>query len=157
YFYKIAATNQAGDSALTSQVQANPLLSPPILSPDNVSSNRVVLTWTRPAVANNRYNVERSTSPSFATFTTIATGLPGNQLSFADTDPVLASTPGQYFYRVRAFVNPTPTDTPNVLSNVVAVRVGPNSAVIDYSGGFPLPPAPVFDLQANGSAQFAET
>src|SRR5262249_46616566 len=70
-------------------------------------------------------------------------------------DPVLVSAPGQYFYRVRAFTSPAAT--PFALSNVVAVRVGPNSAVIDYSGGFPLPPAQVFDLQANRSAQFAET
>src|SRR5262249_41388553 len=119
------------------------------------SSNKVVLVWTRPIVANDHYNVERSTSPSFATFTTIASNIPGNTLTFTDTDPVLVSSPGQYFYRVRAFVSSA--TTPNVLSNVVAVRVGPNSAVIDYSGGFPAPPAQVFDLLANGSAQFADT
>jgi hypothetical protein len=155
YYYKVAATNQAGDSAQTSAIQLTPLIAPPVLSTDNVSSNKVVLVWTRPAVANDHYNVERSTSSNFTTFTTIAMNVPGNQLSATDADPVLVSAPGQYFYRVRAFVNPA--GNPSVLSNVVAVRVGPGSAVIDYSGGFPLPPAPVFDLQANGSAQFAET
>jgi hypothetical protein len=157
YFYKIAATNQAGDSPFTDEIQASPTLAPPVLSADNVSSNRVSLVWSRPAVANDHYNVERSTDPNFGSFTTIATNLPGSQLSYTDTDPILVSSPGQYFYRVRAFTNPA--GEMFALSNIVAVRVGPNSAIIDYLTGFPSPPSapPPFDLQANGSAQFAET
>jgi hypothetical protein len=155
YFYKIAATNQAGDSPFTNTIQVTPLIAP-VLSPDNVCSNQVALVWTRPAVANDHYNVERSTTPDFTGLTTIATGLPGNQLSYTDRDPILVSNPGQYFYRVRAFTNPAGTTF--ALSNVVAVRVGAGSAVIDYFNGFPSPPAPPPpDLQANGSAQFAET
>jgi hypothetical protein len=157
YFYKIAATNQAGDSAQTSEIQASPLLSPPVLSPDNVASNKVTLVWTRPPAANDHYNVERSTSAAFTTFTTVATGLPGSQLSYTDADPMLVSQPGQYYYRVRAFTSPA--GTLSAVSNVVGVKVGPLSGVINYPAptGFPLPPATPIDLQANGSAQFAET
>ncbi len=153
YYYKLAATNQAGDSAQTVEVQASPTLAPPVLSADNVTSRNVTLTWTRPPAANDHYRVDRSTDPNFSTFTTIASNIPGNQLSYTDSDSVLVSQPGQYFYRVIGFTAGGATAT----SNSVAVKVGPGSAVIDYSGGFPLLPAVPYDVQANGSGQFAET
>jgi hypothetical protein len=148
YFYKIAATNQAGDSAFTPEIQTSPLLSPPVLTVDNISSHAVSLVWTKPPAANDHYTVGRSTDGT--NFTTITTT---TQLSFVDTDPILVSQPGQYFYRVTAF---TSSNLP-AASNVVPAKVGPASQVIDYSGGFPLPPASPPDLQANGSSQFAET
>src|SRR5262249_49799274 len=104
------------------------------------------------AVANDHYSVERSVTPDFATFTTIASNIPGSQLSYVDNDPILANMPGTYYYRVRAFVNPA--ETSFALSNVVAARVGPQSAIIGYLQGFPVAP---IDLAANGSTQFAET
>ncbi len=154
YFYKVQASNSIGNSPFSNEVSATPFVQP-VLSLVNASSVAVALAWTRPPVANNHFNVERSTSPTFATFTTVATGLSTNTTTYTDTDPALVSSPGVYYYRVRAFS--TSGSTPFALSNSIGVKVGPNAGKIDYPTGTPIPPAPApFDLQANGSAQFAD-
>jgi hypothetical protein len=157
YFYKIQAANSAGSSAFSNEIQTNPTIAPPVLTADNVTSVKVSLSWTRPAAANDHYSVERSTTANFATFTTVASNIPGSQTSYDDTDPILVSQPGQYYYRIRAFTSPA--ETLFAVSNVVGVKVGPNSGIINYPppNGFPLPPATPIDLTANGSAAFAET
>jgi hypothetical protein len=147
YYYKVAATNQVGDSGFSNTVQLNPLIAAPVLSIDNISSVKVSLMWTIPSVANDHYSVERSTDPSFGTFTTVAMNLPGNMSSYVDNN----STAGQYYYRIRAF---TSSNQP-ALSNVVAVKIGAGSQTIDYFQSGSFPPSPP-DLQANGDAQFAE-
>jgi hypothetical protein len=154
YYYKLAATNQVGDSPFSNTIQVSPLITAPVLSVDNLSSIKVAVAWTKPPVANDHYNVQRSTDPTFASFTTIAMNLPGNQLSYTDSDPLLAQNPGVYFYRVRAFVNSSGTQFAD--SNIVAAKIGPGSQTIDYSQP-PFFPANPPDLQANGDAQFAET
>jgi len=157
YFYKIEASNVIGDSPFSNVASASPFVQP-VLSLTNVASNAVALAWTRPPVANNRFDVERSTTTDFASFTTVATGLSTNTTSYTDNSPALTSSPGTYYYRVRAFSTANPT--PFALSNVVGVKVGPSAGVINYPApnGFPLPPAPApFDLKANGTAQFADT
>ncbi len=154
YFYKVQASNSIGNSPFSNEVSATPFVQP-VLSLVNASSVAVVLAWTRPPVANNHFNVERSTSPVFASFTTVATGLSTNTTTYTDTDPALVSSPGVYYYRVRAFS--TSGSTPFALSNSIGVKVGPDAGKIDYPTGTPIPPAPApFDLQANGSAQFAD-
>jgi hypothetical protein len=154
YFYHVAASNVVGDSPFSNDASAAPFIQP-VLSLINAASNAVALSWTRPPVANNHYNVERSTTPDFASVTTVATGLTTNMTSFTDTDPTLVSMPGNYFYRIRAFS--TAGNTPFVLSNYVGAKVGPQAGIINYPMGTPIPPAPPpFDLQANGSAQFAD-
>src|SRR5262249_39786997 len=90
HYYQIAATNQVGDSPQTDPSQLTPAIIPPALTLDNFGSTSVSLVWTRPPVANDHYSVERSNDPTFATFTTVATNLPGNQPSYIDTDPFLA-------------------------------------------------------------------
>jgi hypothetical protein len=157
YFYKIAASNVVGDSPFSNEASATPFVQP-VLTLGNVASNAVSLQWTRPPVANDHFNVERSSTTDFASFVTVATGLSTNTTSYTDADPTLVSSPGTYYYRIRAFS--TSTATPFALSNVVGVKVGPQAGVINYGppNGFPAPPAPApFDLHANGDAQFAET
>jgi hypothetical protein len=150
YYYRVTATNQAGDSAASNTVQATPTITPPTLSLDNACSNKVALVWTLAPAANNHYDVERAATPDFMNATTIASNLSGSTLSYTDA----TVTPGTYYYRVKAFT----ASGMFVYTNTVAVRVGPGSAIIDYYNGFPLPPAPPpIDVQANGSAQFAET
>ncbi len=154
YFYKLEASNIVGDSPFSNEAFASPFVQP-VLSLVNAASNAVALAWTRPPVANNHFNVERSGTPDFASFTTVATGLTTNTTSYTDTDPALVSSPGIYYYRVRAFS--TAGATPFALSNTVGVKVGPQAGVINYPMGTPIPPAPPpFDVQANGSAQFAD-
>jgi hypothetical protein len=160
YFYKVRAHNTfmgGSDSAFSNEASATPFVQP-VLSLGNVASNAVVLLWTRPPVANDHFNVERSTTVDFASPTTIATGLSGTTLTYTDNSAALVSSPGTYYYRIRAFS--TAGATPFALSNVVGVKVGPQAGVINYGppNGFPAPPAPApFDLLANGDAQFAET
>ncbi len=149
YYYKVSATNQVGDSAFSNTVQLTPLIAAPALSIDNISSVKVSLVWTRPAVANDHYSVERSTDPTFGTFTTVAMNIPGNTLSYVDNN----STAGQYYYRIRAFT--TPAGTTFALSNIVAIKIGAGSQTVDYFQSLTFPPNPP-DLQANGDAQFAE-
>jgi hypothetical protein len=148
YFYKIAATNQVGDSPQTAEIQASPLISAPVLSLFNVTSANVTLQWTLPPVANDHYTVQRSQTADFANPTTLASNIPGNQLTYTDNDPLLVSQPGTYYYRVIGFTNPAGTGS--ATSNVVTARVGPGSANIDYGNGFPVNP---FDLQANGTTE----
>jgi hypothetical protein len=157
YFYKLRASNIIGDSPDSNEASATSFVQP-VLSLGNVASNAVVLSWTRPPVANNRFDVERSTTPNFASVTTVAAGLPTNTTSYTDNSAALVSSPGTYYYRIRAYS--TAATTPFALSNVVGVKVGPQAGVINYGppNGFPSPPAPSpFDLRANGDAQFAET
>jgi hypothetical protein len=158
YFYKLRGSNIIGDSPDSNEASATPFVQP-VLSLGNVASNAVILSWTRPPVANDHFNVERSTTADFSgSVTTIATGLSTNTTTYTDSDPALVSSPGTYYYRIRAFSTANPT--PFALSNIVGVKVGPQAGVINYGppNGFPLPPAPSpFDLQANGDAQFAET
>src|SRR5262249_45317201 len=147
-----AATNQAGDSDFSNTIQAAPTLAPPVLTAPNVTSAAVTLLWSQPPVANDHYRVERSTTPDFASPVVLATNIPGNQRTFTDTAPPRAPRPGRYSHRAPG--SPDQAEPRSAVSNVVAARVGPLSAVIDYHNGFPSAPT---DLQANGSAQFAES
>ncbi len=148
YFYKLVATNQTGDAPASAEVQGTPAVTPPALRVSNASAKSITLAWTRPQVANDHYNVERSVN-NFQTFTTIAANLPGTQTTYTDA----TVTAGTYQYRIRAFTNPAGSNF--ALSNVVQARVGAGSAVIDYfqTNSFPANPP---DLQANGDGQFAE-
>src|SRR5262249_4926198 len=143
-----------GDSPFSNEASASPFIQP-VLSLVNAASNAVSLAWTRPPVANNRFNVERSADPTFATFTTIATGLSTNTTAYVDTDSALVTAPGFSSSRARAFS--TSAVTPFPLPNTVGVKAGPRGGVINSPAGPPIPPAPPpFDLTANGSAQFAD-
>ncbi len=157
YYYKVQASNVVGNSPFSNEASATPFVQP-VLSLVNAASNAVALSWTRPPVANNRFDVERSTTTDFASFTTVASGLSTNTTSYTDTSSALVTSPGIYYYRIRAYS--TSGTTPFALSNLIGVKVGPNAGVINYGppNGFPTPPAPSpFDLLANGSAQFAES
>ena len=155
YFYKVQASNVVGNSPFSNEVSATPFVQP-VLSLGNVASNAVPLSWTRPPVANNRYDVLRSTSANFTNPMTVASGLSTNTTTFTDTS--VAANPGTYYYQIKAYS--TAGATPFALSNIVGVKVGPNAGVINYGppNGFPQPPNPApFDVRANGTAQFAES
>ncbi|MBI3424413.1 MAG: fibronectin type III domain-containing protein [Acidobacteria bacterium] len=103
YYYRVRATNTAGDSASTSVVSATtPAPVPPPASPGNLTalaltSTQVNLTWTDNAATETGYRIERSTDG--VTFTTIA--MPGaNAVSFTDTT---VTAPAMLSYRVRAY------------------------------------------------------
>src|SRR5262249_42297300 len=82
YWYRIRATNQAGDAGSSNVGDAFTRLAAARASVTNVTSIEVDLSWT--ATGNNGYRVERSTDPAFGTFTLLAT-LPSNQTIYPDT------------------------------------------------------------------------
>ena len=137
YYYRIVATNQAGDAPPSNTASALINIAAPVLAATSVLSNSVTMNWN--AVANDHYEIERSTDG--VTFTRVGS-VPAVTTSY--TDPV--GSAGSYSYRVHAFnVNPPLTS----YSNVVGVTVGP---VINHAATFNYHD----DLTATGSAQFAE-
>jgi hypothetical protein len=142
YYYRIRATNQAGDSAYTPVAIADTRIPTPVLTTTNVCSCEVDLSWT--PSGNSHYQLERAFGDN--DFMTIADNIPLSQTTYQDTDPILLTQRGMYRYRLTAFnVNPDE----QVPSNVVSVANMPT--VIDHStpfeGGF----VSHEDLTANSS------
>jgi hypothetical protein len=144
YFYRVAATNQLGDSPLSDPINVLVPIPPATLTLTGTGTSSVGLSWN--GVANNHYDVERSTDGT--TFTRINSApLPAFQTTYTDT----GLAPGQYAYRIHAFNVSPDADS---LSNVQAAWVGP---MIDHSApsfaGF----ANATDLTVNGSAFVSPT
>jgi hypothetical protein len=146
YFYQLRATNRHGSSAYSEPVSARTRIAKTALTVVDVSASAISLSWT--PVADDHYDVERSTDGM--NFVTINPDpIPPSQTTFTDTGLEQRT----YFYRVRAFNS----DADTSLSDASRATIGPLS--IDHSRGFANPPKGPGsdDLQANGSAQFAET
>jgi hypothetical protein len=140
YWYRVRATNQAGDSGYSNVSDNFTRLAASAVSITNVATLEVDLSWT--ATGNNGYRIERSTD-NFMTFTVLGT-VPSNQTTFPDTTVM---RPNTYEYRIHA-LNTNPTD--ESFSNVVTAVVGP--LVFPYQ--FPIPGInSSAGLQGNGSAQ----
>jgi len=98
YFYKVAAVNSAGTSALSSEVSATPVAPTPPATPTNLVATagnaQIGLTWTASSGATS-YNVYRSTTTG--TETSIATGV--TSASYTNTGLTNGT---KYFYKVAA-------------------------------------------------------
>src|SRR5262249_42163384 len=100
YYYRVAATNQLGDSTLSDTINVLVPIPPSALTLTGTGTSSIGLSWTR--VANDHYDIERSSDGT--NFSVIASNIPSFQTSYTDT----GLTPGQYTYRIHAFnVNPT--------------------------------------------------
>jgi hypothetical protein len=131
YYYKLVATNQQGDSGASNTINVLVPIASSVLTVTGAGSASIGLSWT--AVANDHYDIERSTGGAFTAIATV----PAFQTSY--TDPGLAA--GIYAYRIHAFnVNPAGDS----LSNIQGASVGPT---INHSSGFANAP----DLTPNGS------
>jgi len=123
YFYRIRATNAAGDSAFSNEVSATTQSPPPVpatptgLVATAISTTQINLAWTDVATNETGYRVERKTGAA-GTYAQIAT--PGaNATAYSDTN---CAPNTQYFYRVRAnnaggnsgYSNEANATTPNV-------------------------------------------
>ncbi|MGO4598630.1 fibronectin type III domain-containing protein [Terrabacter sp. 2RAF25] len=117
YFYRVAAVNAVGASALSGEASATPQAAATVPSaPQSLaavgSNTTVALTWSRPASdggsAVTGYSVYRGTSAGAEAATPIAANVAGT--SFTDTGLVNGTT---YFYRVAA-VNAVGTSTPSI-------------------------------------------
>jgi hypothetical protein len=140
YYYRVRATNSAGDSAYSNVATATTHIAAPVVSVVNVGSSQVDLAWT--GSANDHYDVERSDDGG-SSFYVIAS-VPASINAYSD--PGLWQQ--NFVYRVRAY-STNPNDSS--VSAITTVTVGPT--VIDHSAGF----TNTSDLAANGSAQFAES
>jgi mono/diheme cytochrome c family protein len=105
YFYRVFATNAAGDSAASSTASATtpaaPVTvpaAPSSLAATPVSATRVDLTWTDASNNEAGFVVQRATNTAFTTGTTSFTTAP-NTSTYSDT-AVAAGT--SYYYRVSA-------------------------------------------------------
>ena len=98
YSYRVAASNSAGLSAVTSAASvALPLAAPTGLVAEAASSSQVNLAWTDHSASETGYAIERKTGPA-GTWSLIAT-VGANVASYANTG-LTPATP--YLYRVRA-------------------------------------------------------
>ena len=99
YFYKVAAVNAGGTSALSNEATTQPEVSTP-LAPTGLTATpgrrRVTLSWTASAGATS-YNVYRGTAAGTESGTPVATGI--TSTSFTNT----GLTDGtEYFFKVAA-------------------------------------------------------
>jgi transcriptional regulator CtsR/regulation of enolase protein 1 (concanavalin A-like superfamily) len=100
YFYRVRATNAAGDSAYSNEANTTTLTTPPNaptgLGATAVSSSQIDLSWTD--VANETgYKIERKTGVG-GTYTQIASVAAG-VVTYSNTGLTVNTT---YYYRVRA-------------------------------------------------------
>jgi hypothetical protein len=102
YYYRVRATNTAGNSAYSNTASARTLAAAPPPAPSGltataIGSSQVNLSWTDNSSNETGFKVERATS-SGGPWTQIGT-TGANAASFADTSAAASTT---YYYRVRA-------------------------------------------------------
>jgi hypothetical protein len=141
YYYRIRGANQIGNGAYSDPAGVVTHVAAPILATGNVTHAEIDLSWTQSG--NDHYQVERSFGDQLH-FITVANNIPAMTPIFHDTDPILATQRGTYYYRVTAF-NMNPPDMS--VSNVAAVS---NALGVDHMAGF----ITNDDVTVNGNAQF---
>ncbi|PYJ65066.1 MAG: hypothetical protein DME76_18780 [Verrucomicrobia bacterium] len=99
YYYKVCASNSAGDSPFSNEVNGiTTLRSPTSLTATAVSSSQINLTWTDNSLTESGYRIEQSPVDNLH-YTEIATVGP-NVTSYSATG---LSEATKYYYRVRAY------------------------------------------------------
>ena len=99
YYYRVYATNAAGDSAFSNEASdTTPLAKPTSATATAVSSSEIDLTWVDNSASETGYKIERKTT-STGTYEQIDL-VNANQQSYQDTNGLDPNT--RYFYRIRA-------------------------------------------------------
>ena len=99
YYYRVSATNAAGDSAFSNEASGTtPLAKPTSATATAVSSSRINLTWVDNSASETGYKIERKTT-STGTYAQIDQ-VGANVQSYSDTNGLVPNT--RYYYRVRA-------------------------------------------------------
>src|SRR5439155_5992992 len=99
YYYQVWATDPAGDSPFSNEVNGITILRTPTgLSATAVSSSQINLTWTDNSLAEDGYTIEQSAVDDlhFSQIGVVA----ANQTSYSATG---LSEGTKYYYRVRAY------------------------------------------------------
>jgi transcriptional regulator CtsR len=99
YYYRVSATNVAGDSTFSNEVNGiTPLANPTSATATAVSSSQINLTWVDNSASETGYKIERKTT-STGTYAQIGQ-VGANVQSYQDTNGLAPNT--RYYYRVRA-------------------------------------------------------
>jgi hypothetical protein len=115
YYYRVCATNAAGNSAYSNEVSGStPLAKPTAATATAVSSSQINLTWIDNSTSETGYRIERKKTLA-GTYSEIAQ-VGANQQSYSDTTGLEPNT--KYYYRVRATNGPMNSDYSNETSAV---------------------------------------
>jgi hypothetical protein len=99
YYYRVSATNSAGDSAYSNEVSGTtPLAKPTAATATAVSSSQINLTWIDNSASETGYKIERKRLLG-GTYSQIAQVV-ANAQSYSDTTGLDPNT--KYYYRIRA-------------------------------------------------------
>ena len=110
YYYRVSATNPAGDSAFSNAASGTtPLAAPTSATATAVSSSQINLTWIDNSASETGYKIERKTTAA-GTYAQIDQ-VGANMQTYSDTNGLSPNT--RYYYRVRA----TNTTTDSGYSN----------------------------------------
>jgi titin len=110
YYYRVCATNTAGDSAFSNEVSSTtPLSKPTAAAATAVSSSQINLTWIDNSASETGYKIERKRLAG-GTYSQIAQ-VGANVQSYSDRTGLDPNT--KYFYRIRATNGPLNSDYSN--------------------------------------------
>src|SRR4029077_2094238 len=99
YYYKVCATNSAGDSPFSNEVNGITVMRAPTgFSVITVCSSQKNLTWTDNSLSESGYKIERSPVDDLHFIQIAVTG--PNITAYSDTG---LSEGTKYYYRVRAY------------------------------------------------------
>jgi hypothetical protein len=99
YYYRVCATNTAGDSAYSNEASGTTALGKPTSATATaVSSSQINLTWIDNSVSETGYKIERKKTANGTYSQIVQVG--ANMQSYSDTSGLEANT--RYYYRVRA-------------------------------------------------------
>ena len=115
YYYRVCATNAAGDSTFSNEASGTtPLAKPTSATATAVSSSQINLTWIDNSAGETGYKIERKRTVT-GTYGQIAQ-VNANQQSYQDTNGLQPNT--RYYYRVRATNGTIDSDYSNAPSAV---------------------------------------
>ncbi len=99
YYYRVAASNSAGDSAFSNEIGGStPLATPTSIAPTAMSTDRIDISWTDNSGSETGYKIERKTKAA-GTYAQIAQ-VSANVQSYSNITGLDPNT--RYYYRVRA-------------------------------------------------------
>ena len=115
YYYRVCASNAAGDSAFSNQTSGTTALAKPTSATATaVSSSQINLTWIDNSVSETGYKIERKRTAA-GTYAQIDQ-VGANVQSYHDTNGLDPNT--RYYYRVRATNGTIDSDYSNAPSAV---------------------------------------
>ena len=129
YYYRVCASNTAGDSAFSNETSGTtPLAAPTSATATAVSSNQINLTWIDHSASETAYLIERKTGAT-GTYQQIDQVV-ANVQSYSDTNGLAPNT--KYYYRVRA-TNGTINSVYSNEPSAVTFQVAPAAAIRAYN------------------------